>query len=315
MTLADRSADRPQISYMRMQDRASWHDLMCERFSQTKFVPGPETDFRGELTYTTIGGSRMSRIHSSPGWFSRDSLAIRRDSFDGFLILMSLRGDLRITQSDKQVQAHHGEALIYRHGTPFELEFPEKYRAVSLWVSPEVMERHCPEISNQGPIAIRQDTTNGRLALAMVNELCISTISRKTMNPGQLVGATLDVVSTMMAASAERGQTTRNRWIMDRLQTFVCDNIENSELTLESLVEAAGTSARTLNRVFANLGTTPMRWLWEQRLQRAHDALARGRVRNVTEAAYSFGFKDGSHFSRAFSRRFGRTPISVLHRQ
>eukprot|EP01032_Pedospumella_encystans_P034527 gene34527-39031_t len=64
-------------------------------------------------------------------------------------------------------------------------------------------------------------------------------------------------------------------------------------------------------RLFATEGTTPGRWLWQQRLEASYRALAEGRVRQVSQAALEFGFTDLSHFSRAFKARFGRSPKDV----
>ena len=62
------------------------------------------------------------------------------------------------------------------------------------------------------------------------------------------------------------------------------------------------------------LGTTPMRWLGEQRLQRAHAMLNDPKnTMTLGDIARDVGFTDQSAFSRAFSRRFGHAPI-VLRR-
>ena len=70
-------------------------------------------------------------------------------------------------------------------------------------------------------------------------------------------------------------------------------------------------ATRTLCRLFAREATTPIRWLWQQRLTAAYKALAEGRTNRVTDAAFSFGFRDVAHFSRAFKATFGQSPETV----
>ena len=301
------------VRHVRQHDVEAWHNTICEAFSQTRYMPTPDLPFSGELTQASLGRARMSRVHSSAGKFERDVHAIRRDSFDGFLIMLMLRGDMRLVQNDKSLLARHGQALIYRHGAPFELEFPDKYWSVALWVEPDLMQRHCPQIANASASVVLPETTNGTLALTMVKELCINAISKGTYDPTRLVGATLDVLSTTIE-QRELAEDTKSRWLVEKLATYVDQNIADTDLTLDTLVQIAGVSARTLNRTFGAEGTTPMRWVWDRRLDMAYDALSRSRVRNVTEAAYSFGFKDIAHFSRSFSRKFGTAPNLVLRR-
>ncbi|HAQ82027.1 MAG TPA: hypothetical protein DCS58_18555, partial [Bradyrhizobium sp.] len=71
-------------------------------------------------------------------------------------------------------------------------------------------------------------------------------------------------------------------------------------------------SPRMLNRLFAREGSTPIRWLWQQRLAGAYQALAERRFGGVTDVAPSFGFSDVSHFSRALKAAFGRSPHQVM---
>lgn len=83
--------------------------------------------------------------------------------------------------------------------------------------------------------------------------------------------------------------------------------------------EMAMIAAQSESALFAAfhryLGTTPMRWLGEQRLQRAYAML--NDPKNTVplgDIAREVGFTDQSAFSRAFSRRFGHAPI-VLRRR
>lgn len=305
--------DRSHIQHIRNTNVDEWHSTVCRAFSRTSFLPAPSDAFGGELTQATHGGARLSRVNASAGRFVRDAQMIRRDNFDGFMIMVMLQGHGQLAQNDKALLARHGEALVYRHGKPFDLEMPDRYWSVSLWVEPDLMQRHCPDIANESAVSLKPETTSGSLALTIIKELCVNSVTKGADNAAPLIGAALDILATNSARPA-LAEATRNDWLIDKLSTYLRRNIEDTDITLDDLVRVSGVSARTLNRAFAHKGTTPVRWVWDTRLDLAYDALDRSRVRNVTEAALSFGFKDSAHFSRVFSRRFGVAPSAVLRR-
>src|ERR1700722_13326450 len=78
------------------------------------------------------------------------------------------------------------------------------------------------------------------------------------------------------------------------------------------LAKRGAVSLRTLNRLFAKIGTTPMRWVWQRRLQASHSALSEGCATSVTDAAFQFGFSEVSHFSRSFKAEYGVSPEQLL---
>ncbi|WP_408581717.1 helix-turn-helix domain-containing protein [Burkholderia cenocepacia] len=53
-----------------------------------------------------------------------------------------------------------------------------------------------------------------------------------------------------------------------------------------------------------------MRYLWCQRLDRAHQILSasHGHGLRIEEVAWRCGFSSAAHFSRRFRERFGQTP-------
>jgi len=77
--------------------------------------------------------------------------------------------------------------------------------------------------------------------------------------------------------------------------------------TLERLAETAGMSRTQFAVTFKNLvGTTPMTYLSNWRLDIARDELAAGR--QVKVVANLCGFSSPASFSRAFAKRFGAPP-------
>jgi AraC family transcriptional activator of tynA and feaB len=88
--------------------------------------------------------------------------------------------------------------------------------------------------------------------------------------------------------------------------TVVENHLRDPGFHSSAIAEALGVSARYLQLVFAEVGTTPSRFLLAKRLDAA---AARLRLQNkrcsITEVALECGLSDLSYFSRAFRRRFG----------
>ncbi len=87
--------------------------------------------------------------------------------------------------------------------------------------------------------------------------------------------------------------------------------------TSATLAALAECSVRTLQERFQHhLGTTPMAYLREVRLARAHDELREAERDAVTvaEVAYRWGFTHLGRFGTAYRRKYGRPPSETLRR-
>jgi AraC family transcriptional regulator, arabinose operon regulatory protein len=75
--------------------------------------------------------------------------------------------------------------------------------------------------------------------------------------------------------------------------------------------ELAVSPARAATLFARAFGLSPVAYRTQVRLNRARELLVSTR-RNVSETAYEVGFSDPLYFSRAFRRRFGVTPSSLI---
>jgi AraC family transcriptional regulator len=89
----------------------------------------------------------------------------------------------------------------------------------------------------------------------------------------------------------------------------VIDYIELSRaFTIEELAKVAGVSSRHFIRAFReSAGQTPLRYVYDLRLERAKEFLLDSR-RTATEIALDCGFSHAQHFSTAFKKATGLTP-------
>jgi AraC-like DNA-binding protein len=119
-------------------------------------------------------------------------------------------------------------------------------------------------------------------------------------------------MDTEIRSIAEEQRMVESRPLSISAQAHSC------ELRWETLAAAAhyrpselaalcNVSLRTLERHFkSQYGTTLMAWMQELKLSQAYERVKAGE--SVKAVAYSLGFKQLSHFSRAFKTAYGVPP-------
>lgn len=98
-------------------------------------------------------------------------------------------------------------------------------------------------------------------------------------------------------------------WKIDILD-FMEENF-TEDMTMEEFANYTGRSLATFKRDFARISdVTPQKWLNEKRLVRAEEILRKGKA-TIKDVYYLVGFKNRSHFSTIFKKRFGIPPSQV----
>lgn len=98
-------------------------------------------------------------------------------------------------------------------------------------------------------------------------------------------------------------------WKIDILE-FMNDNYLY-DLSLEELAEYTGRSLSSFKRDFRKISDlTPQKWLIQKRLEVAYDML-KEQNKKVSDVYLQVGFKNLSHFSQAFKKRYGLVPSTL----
>lgn len=99
-----------------------------------------------------------------------------------------------------------------------------------------------------------------------------------------------------------------NPWKIDLLEFMEKNYMQ--DMSLEEFALYTGRSLASFKRDFAEISQlTPQKWLIERRLKKAYELIEGGM--SVTDAYMETGFKNRSHFSKAFKNRFGHSPNKV----
>jgi AraC-like DNA-binding protein len=129
----------------------------------------------------------------------------------------------------------------------------------------------------------------------------------------QLSQHCLDMMDTLLTRPGKSAARPRIATAFHAKQTII-RLLGEQRLSVERIAEEMGVSLNQLNRIMKTDGLSPMRFVWQMRLERASRLLsspAQGRV-SIKEVAYRCGFSSEAHFSRAFRNRYGMTPREFL---
>ena len=97
-----------------------------------------------------------------------------------------------------------------------------------------------------------------------------------------------------------------------RIRDFIDAHLREP-LSLNHLARSANISARGLQQAFQqHLGTAPMAYVRDRRLELARAELLRDHCLSVTDIALSCGFTHLSRFARYYRERFGETPHATV---
>ncbi len=137
----------------------------------------------------------------------------------------------------------------------------------------------------------------------------------KPFDPRELTARAANLIAVRKQAGEPRGlkideieATSADKMFLEKVKTAIEARLGDRDFTVGELAVAVGFErSHLLRRLRALTGESPSAMIRSMRLQRAAQLL-RASSATVSEIAYEVGFKNVSHFSRAFSKHFGRSP-------
>ena len=274
-------------------------------------VDATRDGFEGVLTRLSAGELEITSVKSTPlivRTAARDVNVCSDERVFSLQVVHS--GRCRIRHAGIEMVAEAGDMIVADASKSYELKFAERVQGLTL----------PPPWSRFGSHAETLEALAGhRINVHSGPGAVLSTFIRSSWD--QLVEcegeewpeSSAEIIWDLLAAVL-RGETGRKivRGRADSLRreakALIDGRLADAAFQIAEVAEGLGVSARYLQMVFADAGTTPSRFLLARRL----DAAA-ARLRNVdrpisiTEVALECGFSDLSYFSRVFRRRYGVT--------
>lgn len=295
------------------QRLAYWTDLVCDTFVQLDCDAGAGHDsIEGDIDANELASLRLSKVTATPQIVRRTAAKIARASEDYFLVSIQTRGEGLIIQDDRVARLAPGDFALYDSTRPYELRFDGPFQQYVLQLPGPTLRTSLHNTAALTASAVSGQRGAGHLMIGMIGTLAadIDTLAPASAH-AVAESVTQILIAGLSALPAARRAPVSHMTAYHREQIKACARarLRDPALSVATLAAQLRVSTSTLHRAWSGEACSLTEWIWAQRLDAAkHDLCDPNQAaRSVSEIAFSWGFNDAAHFSRAFRARFGRS--------
>lgn len=285
-----------------------WNEVVAARFGGN-VVHHVDAPFHGAARITSLGPVTLLELTGCAHRLDPSEAPGGKDGLIGVNAQLSGAGVAHSRDRDRDATVRAGQLGLIHAGLTHAIELPEDYHQLILTVPTELL---APRLAD--PVGAHGTVVDG-LGCAGVVLNRISYLARHgheldATARRQIADHLLDML-TLTFGPATTGTRSDGRHLL--LQAALDEmerRADDPALTADDIARHVNISVRYLQRLLAERGTTFGRWILDRRLRHARatfDVDPQQR-RTVTDVAHSHGFVDRSHFTRAFTARFGVSP-------
>jgi len=300
-----------------MVDRRSalsyWHEVVCATFVRLGLerLERHASGFRAEVTAQSLGGLKLATVISDPHAVFRSPAMIRAWPDDDFMVNLAVSGRTVVSQDGREAVLRPGDFTVHDSARPCRIVCPDPFRMLVLKVPRDTFSARCQLPSGLTARSVAGDRGVGALFSALLRSLPAHIADLPADVAGQVGVNVLELLATALSdlTGGASAALPRQAQLL-RARRYIADHLSDPDLSPQIVAEALGVSVRYLYLLFQTENSSPFRWILRQRLDRAADLLAdhRQASRSITDIAFGLGFKDSSHFSRAFKDLHGVSP-------
>jgi AraC-like DNA-binding protein len=229
-----------------------------------------------------------------------------------------VRGAAFVNRANECVLLNEGDVVLYDTNRPYMHGFPGFMRHVMFEVAGDEFRQRFPGWDLRAARRYDSSVGAGRQISASLRQIIThySPISGTAVGVTEIEEKIWNVLRMAHGLSRGAERSTYHSLVLDRVHQFLATNLRDPKLSPAMIAEHAGISVRQLNRLFAAEPDTLCAHIFAMRLDACRTDLRRRDTEqaSVSEIAYSWGFRNISHFSRNFRERFGCTPSELRAR-
>ena len=284
---------------------AFWNALVDRVYSGT-YVKSHDDNFNGEMWTWQVGDLAMIRPRSTASFVGRDP---RYTAEERLIVHLQCRGSSLHRQSGTESVLGAGDFVIGSPHEAYAIDLAAHELLVVEFPRAPLAERF-PGIDD----ALRQRLSGGTPGARVFHDFLLSLWRQSQQgisDPEWETGVNTvfyDLIALAVRGAVKPEAAVNEGALRNRVLAMVESQLVDPALRTLTLADACNTSVRTIQNVFAAMGTTPSAYILERRLRRAAERLTASPGASITEIAFELGFNDSAYFARCFRQQFGVPP-------
>jgi AraC-like DNA-binding protein len=290
----------------------AWRDLLHSNYARYNPEGIEPAAFVGWLRPLSASGLTAVDIGCNAPRIERTQRDIQLDGVERYCVLFQVAGCSTFSQNDRVVQVATNDVVLIDTARPMTC-FVDN--CVAQWLILNLPRR--PLISHlgfepQGGTNRCGGTPAGRALLDLVRGADGGDESLLSAGDCYIRLAFYDLVGALFAPSDEGPLSGHSDKLFARVRSLMVEHFFDPDFGPSDVAAKAGISLRYVQKLFADRGSSCSEYIYSLRLDQAARSIHRrallGKHQPLSEIAYECGFRDYTHFSRRFRRRFGRPP-------
>ena len=300
-----------------------WENLICQTFVPLQArSPGDADIFRGGVVSAALGTVTMAEVTASHAVVERTPRLIRQEDPEFYKFGLQVTGSCIIEQDNREAQLSPGDLAIYDTSRPYRIRFGDDFHMIVAMFPRHLV--HLPANHMATFTAVRLVGDQGLAALLspLMRGLSADVAPSGGGIATHLGDAVVDLVTAafaeQMACMLPVETSPGRRALMEKVYRFIDENLQDPDLSSQSIAAAHFTSVRRLQKAFQDEGASVAAMIRERRLERCRRELSSAGNTDdpIALIAARWGFLDAAHFSRLFRSAYGYSPREYrsLHR-
>jgi len=287
-----------------------WREATNSLFPPTQLRRSDFEGFYGRVGWLQVGEVTIADIVSTRLDVVRTDDEIRGSDDRWYELTIQVEGESGFSQDGRDMVTRPRSMVLYDSRRPYQMRFGGPYRQISLKVPRAALRERVPFADRLVAQPIAADRLPGRFLYDLVAGLCDRSDALPAALAGRLEDHVLELLATALIGTETIALPAGREAQIERIKAYMLARLDDPDLAPRDIAAAQNISLRRLYELFEGEDQPIAGWIQAQRLDRIRreltDPLKRGVP--INSIALSRGFKDFSHFSRAFRRQFGVSP-------
>lgn len=315
MTAPTSAVELNTREYRPEKARELWSQTLDSTYCEMDVVwpgsPVGAADFGAEIVARQAGELSLSVVRADPHTVVRTPAMIASDPGDDLLLCLITRGRASIVQQGHSGVLSDGSFGFVDASMPFTVAGETPFEQVVVRIPRATLSTRLPAAVVDDSLGRSISGTEGigRVASRLLVDLAMHDDRLDEGSWAGVATAVLEVVSASVQQCSPHLSATQQSHTDDlsAIQRVLLRDIADPDRTLADVGAELGMSVRYIHKLFSASGTTPRAWLYARRLDRARTLLLQSEI-TCANLSEQLGFRDVSHFSRAFRKQFGISP-------